>query len=188
MKNLTFGIVVLTVLVGLSAGCSRPEPQSAIHAGGAGVPVNYLASGNGRVVGVVKPLCAEFEPCSATVESQPMPEIWLEFSDDSSNRSERAAMRVDLPATAVEILQNYWKASMRHRDQVVINRAADADDFQQKTAELFRVGSITRTRLGDETITSPDGPRKLSHSEIGELIRFLSSGANDLAHSAAARN
>lgn len=176
----SFFIVTLASILITTQGCGRSNTQAQSTSGAdsgpapanvGAVPVNSVPD-SGNVNGVVETFTAAEGDFENSFLNQPAPYIFLNFTSRDGT-----VEKVELPAEAKKLANDYWKTALRYQLSTHINRSGSAQKEYDAGVAYFQAANKADQALQKIEINTPAGTRVISYEEARGLIRFISHAA-----------
>ena len=138
----------------------------------------------GTATGEIEPFILNGDDLKTQLSLHPAPKVWLAFPVSKSktqsavtDSGEQATDKVELPVEAVEIISSLWKVALMSRYKLYVAEIPDSKSYQQEMYKIANAGEAADRELRKLEINAPDGKRKISEDEAGEIIRFINISA-----------
>jgi len=148
------------------------------------------AKGCGVVRGKISSLEISRSGIRESLVDQEPPDVWFSFPDGDVNIDTRSGSPddyrtdVELPEPVKALLHSYWTASLSYYYD---NKSEGAQDTNTLVAESMKYSNLyfsTRRALSNLDIAAPEGTRKISGDEAGDLLQYVGARATEAVEQA----
>ena len=179
MKSLLLkGVSLLVVLTSIIVGsdCHKSglnlNSQTDIRGTGSENP-GYTGSLLGTLVSDVPLTLAPGDSFDESADKTSLPKLSLEFLNPQSEK-----VRLELPSAATDILSDYLHYRLHYCSLQRTERSSEA--AQKRDGDLLRKANEIRNALLAVDINAPDGMRKITYEEAGNMIEFVSKASDSI--------
>ncbi|HEX8651100.1 MAG TPA: hypothetical protein VF708_09670 [Pyrinomonadaceae bacterium] len=146
----------------------------------------------GKAAGDVQPFERKDEDLKTALLSQPVPDIWLEFTEGQREGqptrqtpdTKEAIIKVTLPPEAKAILVSYWEEALKFDYNEAFVKPRSAQEAYDRDVAWSKYITANISKLQKVKIAAPDGRRAISDKEAEDLIYFARKASYNLIKSA----
>jgi hypothetical protein len=144
----------------------------------------------GKAAGDVQPFERKDENLKTALLSQPVPNIWLEFTEGQREGqpprtkpdTKETIIKVTLPPEAKAILKSLWEEALKFDYNEAFVKPRSVQEAYERDVAWSRHVTASISKLHKVEIVAPDGRRAISDKEASDLIYFARGVSADLVH------
>lgn len=178
MNKIGFTFVISTILLFafISSGCNSESAargnDNKTLSNTAANPSGYNGPLQGSVVSDRTESSEKFDDLEISITNASLGQLWLEFP--VSNKIE--AEKIEIPPEAMMELNSYFRVYLRFCS-ISAGDATNVNERLEREKKLSKAAFKTKNELTNAEIDAPDGRRKISWIEAGNLIKFVGESA-----------
>jgi len=192
-RSVRLGLLLVVACVFAGFGCGKAPPvdpsanQTPPRLPVANLPVPALLNAfppaepqlRGAVIGDLKPFSVTSPDFEKSLLTHPLPRPRLAFALPKNQ-----TVQIELPRALDRALLNCWRIYLAHYYKVEMKPRGDLQARFNDDMAFAGASSRLDTHLKATIINAPNGLRKISWGECGDILRFLAQSAQSVVQQA----